>query len=89
MFLRQSIYDLGIFHVNQTAKCLRNQGTKAELRMRVGGPQTDKVVEAPPPSCNFIAGRPKAALLFWVFGDFKCDMPLLIVILVTYKNSNR
>ena len=24
-----------------------------------------------PPS-NFIAGRPKAALLFWFFGDFRC-----------------
>ena len=41
-----------------------------------------------PPS-NFIAGRPKAALLFWLFGDFRCDVPLFIVILVTYKYSNR
>ena len=27
-----------------------------------------KLVEAP---SNFIAGRPKAALLFWFFGDFR------------------
>ena len=38
-----------------------------------------KVVEAP---CNFIAGRPKAALLYRFFGDFRCGMPLFIVILV-------
>ena len=28
-----------------------------------------KLVKAP---SNFIAGRPKAALLFWFFGDFRC-----------------
>ena len=27
----------------------------------------------------FIAGRPKAALLFWFFGGFRCDVPLFIV----------
>ena len=37
-----------------------------------------------PPS-NFIAGRPKAALLFWFFGDFRCGVPLFIVILAVYK----
>ena len=37
-----------------------------------------------PPS-NFIAGRPKAALPFWFFGDFKCGVPLFIAILVIYK----
>ena len=36
-----------------------------------------------PPS-NFIAGRPKAALLFWIFGGFRCGVPLFIVILVIY-----
>ena len=31
MFLRYCIYELGIFHANQTTKCLRNQGrTKGE-----------------------------------------------------------
>ena len=37
----------------------------------------------PPPS-NFIAGRPKAALLFWFFGGFRCGVPLFIVMLVIY-----
>ena len=36
-----------------------------------------------PPS-NFIAGRPKAALLFWHFSDLRCGVPLFIVILVIY-----
>ena len=46
-----------------------------------------KLVEAP---SNFIAGRPKAAVLcFDSFGDFRCDVPLFIVILVIYKYKNR
>ena len=45
-----------------------------------------KLVQAP---SNFIAGRPKAALLFWLFSDFKCGVPLFIVILVIYKYKNR
>ena len=36
-----------------------------------------------PPS-GFAAGRPKAALLFWFFGGFRCDAPLFIVMLVIY-----
>ena len=40
-----------------------------------------KVVKAP---SNFIAGRPKAALLFWFFGGFRCSVPLFIVMLVMY-----
>ena len=44
-----------------------------------------KIVEAP---SNFIAGRLKAALLFWFFGGFKCDMLLFIAILVIYKHKN-
>ena len=32
---------------------------------------------------------PKAALLFWFFGDFRCGVPLFIVILVMYKYKNR
>ena len=33
---------------------------------------------------NFIAGRPKAALLFWFFGGFRCGVSLFIVMLVIY-----
>ena len=40
-----------------------------------------KLVKAP---SNFIAGRPKAALLFWFFGGFRCGVPLFIVMLVVY-----
>ena len=36
-----------------------------------------------PPS-NFIAGRPKAALLFWFFGGFRRGVPLFVVMLVIY-----
>ena len=43
----------------------------------------------PPPPRNFIAGRPKAALLFWFFGDFRCGVSLFIVIRVIYKYRNR
>ena len=39
--------------------------TKAEARTRVGRPQTSSS-----PPVIFIAGRPKAALLFWFFGGF-------------------
>ena len=40
-----------------------------------------------PPS-NLTAGRSKAALLFWFFGDFRCGMPLFIVFLAIYININ-
>ena len=36
------------------------------------------------PLSNFIAGRPKAALLFWFFGGFKCGVCLFFVIVVRY-----
>ena len=32
----------------------------------------------------YIAGRPKAALLFWFFGGVRCGFPLFIIILVIY-----
>ena len=35
------------------------------------------------------AGRPKAALLFWFFGGYRCGVPLFIVMLVIYKYKNR
>ena len=48
--------------------------TKAELRARAS---------------NFIAGRAKAALLFWFFGSFRCGVPLFVVILVIHSYENR
>ena len=38
---------------------------------------------------NFIAGRPKAGLLFCFFGDFRRGVLLFMVILVIYKCKNR
>ena len=38
---------------------------------------------------SFIAGHPKAALLFRFFGDFRYGVPLFIVILGIYKYRNR
>ena len=43
----------------------------------------------PPLSICFIAGRPKAALLFWFFVDFRCGALLSMVIHVIYKYKNR
>ena len=40
------------------------------------------------PPVIFIAGRPKAALLFWFFGDFRCGALLFMVIHVIYKYKN-
>ena len=37
----------------------------------------------------FIAGRPKAALLFWFFGGFRCGALLFVVIHIIYKYKNR
>ena len=36
-----------------------------------------------------VAGRPKAALLFWFFGDFRCGALLFMVIHVIYKYKNK
>ena len=49
------------------------------------------LVQAPPhpTTSNFIADRPKAALLFWFFAGLICGVPLFIVILVTYKYKDR
>ena len=33
--------------------------------------------------------RPKAALLFWFFGDFRCGALLFMVIHVVYKYKNK
>ena len=37
----------------------------------------------------FIASRPRAALLFWFFGDFRCGALLFMVVHVIYKYKNR
>ena len=55
-----------------------------EARARVGRPQTSSS-----PPVIFIAGRPKAALLFWFFGDFRCGALLFMVIHVIYKYKNK
>ena len=44
-------------------------------------------LDVPPPS-SFIAGRPKAALLFWFFRDFRCGALLFMGFLVIYKYKN-
>ena len=36
-----------------------------------------------------LADRPKAALLLWFFGDFRCGALLFVVIYVIYKYKNR
>ena len=36
------------------------------------------------PPGDFVAGRPKAVLLFWFFGGLRCGVPLFIVMLVIY-----
>ena len=38
---------------------------------------------------NFRNSRPKEAFLFWFFSDFRCGVPLFIVILVIYNYKNR
>ena len=38
---------------------------------------------------DVLAGRPKAALLLWFFGDFRCGALLFVVIYVIYKYKNR
>ena len=57
---------------------------KTEARARVGQPQTSSS-----PPVIFIAGRPKAALLVWFFGDFRCGALLFMVSHVIYKYKNR
>ena len=58
-------------------------GARAELGARVGRPQAGCG-----PLVVFIAGRPKVALLFWFFGDFRCGALLFMVIHVIYKYKN-
>ena len=60
---------------------LENQSRTKE---RVGRLQTSSS-----PPVIFIAGRPKAALLFWFFGDFRCGALLFMVLHVIYKYKNK
>ena len=46
-------------------------------------PNDQEIITWGSPS-NFIAGSPKAALLFWFFGGFKFGVPLFIVVVVIY-----
>ena len=58
-----------------------------ELRQKQGRGLVDhKLVQAP--QVILIAGRPKAALLFWFFGDFRCGALLFMVVHVIYKYKN-
>ena len=61
-----------------------NTNSRQGSRARVGRPQTSSS-----PPVIFIAGRPKAALLLWFFGDFRCGALLFVVIHVIYKYKNR
>ena len=63
----------------QTEKLLAEE-PKQNLRR---GLADRKLIEAP---SDFIAGRPKAALLFWFFCGFRCGLWLCFVILFRYKN---
>ena len=45
-----------------------------------------KLVEAP---SIFIAGRPKAALLFWFFGGFRCCVNYVLLFLLDIKIENK
>ena len=54
-----------------------------EAKQNQGRGLVDRKLVNPP--SNFIAGHPKAALLFWFFSDFRCGVLLFIVILVIYK----
>ena len=56
--------------------------TNHKCRTKGEGCSTANKLKHPPPSINFIAGRPKVALLFWFFGDFRCGVLLFMVILI-------
>ena len=68
---------LGVFCADRTAGCLGSQGGAGRPRAGWG------------PPVIFIAGRPRAALLFWFFGDFRCGALLFMVVHVVYKYKNR
>ena len=77
-------YNVGLKTLLQGHSEVEFYDDKAELRARVGRPQTSSS-----PPVIFIAGRPKAALLFWFFGDFRCGALLFMVIHVICKYKNK
>ena len=72
-------------------KSPKNQSRRAALgrpAIKITGGLCRPQTSSSPPVI-FIAGRPKAALLFWFFGDFRCGALLFMVIHVIYKYKNR
>ena len=63
--------------------CIVNVLSDEPRQIQERGLVDRKLVKAP---SNLIAGRHKAALLFWFFGNFRCGVLLFIVILVIYRN---
>ena len=58
-----------LFSLPKYSKCQAIRSTNANFKHKTG----------------FIRlGRPKAALLFWFFGGFRCGVPLFIVMLLIY-----
>ena len=74
---------------SQPTILITGQPRVLEPRARVGRPQTSSSPPPPPPPVIFIAGRPKAALLLWFFGDFRCGALIFMVIHVIYKYKNK
>ena len=70
--------------LNETVDWKFKTSSNSYIGLRVGRPQTSSS-----PPVIFIAGRPKAALLFWFFGDFRCGALLFMVIHVIYKYKNK
>ena len=66
----------------------RMVGSANEGNIQILGVNTTGLIDSGPPVI-FIAGRPKAALLFWFFGDFRCGALLFMVIHVIYKYKNK
>ena len=62
-----------------------------EPKQKQGRGLVDRKLVQAPQQFFFIAGRPKAALLFRFFGDFRCGALLFMVIHVIYmyKYKNR
>ena len=75
----QSTYSSAFTIPDQSASSIPEQASSnSTLDLGLGlGLVDHKLVQAP---SNFIAGRPKAALLFWFFGDFRCGALLFTVI---------
>ena len=81
VFLGWCIYELGIFHTDQTAECLGGRGGAGSGGWSAAG-------WLRPPG-NFIAGRLRAALLFWFFGGFGCGVPLFVIVLIVFWCEGR